>query len=186
LAAASVALAAPAHAGGPRTVRAVHHERWHGRHRGSCKKPPVSSGNPSGSTGQAASIVAGGTPVKVTVGAAGQSVRLTFTGTAGERIAAQLSWSTIPSGTLSILRPDGTTLASTPFAGAGAFLDPVQLPAGGTYALLLAPAGASAGSATVALLVVPPDATATIAPGGPPVTVGTTAPGQNVRLTFAG
>ena len=39
---------------------------------------------------------------------------------------------------------------------------------------------------TVNLYAVPPDPSPAIVPGGPPVTVSTTAPGQNARLTFEG
>jgi hypothetical protein len=42
------------------------------------------------------------------------------------------------------------------------------------------------GSVTLQLYDVPEDATGSIAPGGAPVTVTTTAPGQNAALTFSG
>src|SRR5262249_7922521 len=117
---------------------------------------------------------------------AGENARLRFTGTSGELVSLSLSGSTISSGTASILRPDGTTLASRVFGLAPAFLDRTQLPADGTYTVLVDPAGSPVGSVTLSRAIVPFDASATMAPGGGPVTVATTVPGQNARLTFAG
>jgi hypothetical protein len=134
----------------------------------------------------AGSIVPGGPPVTVTITAPGQNARLTFAGTAGESVSLSLSAVSITSGTVSILRPDGTTLALRPFAGTGAFVDTAVLPVAGTYTVLVDPAGAAVGSATATLYDVPPDVTGTIAAGGPSVRVTLPVPGQNARLTFGG
>jgi hypothetical protein len=60
------------------------------------------------------------------------------------------------------------------------------LPADGTYTVLLAPFGTNIGTGTFTLYSVPPDVTATIAANGSPVSLTTTAPGQNMVLTFSG
>jgi Fibronectin type III domain len=131
-------------------------------------------------------IAAGGPPVTVTTTAPGQNVRLTFTGTAGQSVSLQLSGVTIANGTVSFLRPDGTTLAIKSFAAGTTFVDPVVLPTGGTYTVLIDPANAAVGSLTATLYDVPLDVTGTISVGGPSVHVNTTVPGQNARLTFNG
>ncbi|MGK5029321.1 PKD domain-containing protein [Janthinobacterium sp. MDT1-19] len=62
----------------------------------------------------------------------------------------------------------------------------LTLPATGSYTIVMDPSGANTGSATFSLYAVPPDASGSITVGGAPVTLTTTAPGQNARLTFSG
>src|SRR5205085_111697 len=59
-------------------------------------------------------------------------------------------------------------------------------PSTGTYTLLVDPDQTDTGSITVTLYNVPADASTTIAPPGAAVAIGTTVPGQNAKLTFAG
>ncbi|HEX2110140.1 MAG TPA: Ig-like domain-containing protein [Gaiellaceae bacterium] len=132
-----------------------------------------------------ATIVPGGASVTVTTGTPGQNARLTFTGTAGQRVSVKIG-PVCCSTKVSLLRSTGATVASASFGSSGGFMDVQTLPVSGTYTLLVDPQGASTGSVTVALFDVPPDATGTISLGGPPVTVTTTVPGQNAKLTFAG
>src|SRR5947208_16629512 len=82
--------------------------------------------------------------------------------------------------------PRGTQLPSQ-FAYTTLYLSDVRvLPTTGVYTVTVDPGGTTAGSATLTLYNVPPDATASIVAGGSPVTVTTTTPGQNARVTFAG
>jgi hypothetical protein len=112
---------------------------------------------------------------------------VSFSGTAAQRISVQISNATFPFALVSIVKPDGSALVNSRFIGPGSsFLDTTSLPSAGTYAVAIDPNGASTGSATVQVYDVPPDAGGPITPGGAPVTVGTTVPGQNGRLTFAG
>ena len=60
-----------------------------------------------------------------------------------------------------------------------------MLPAAGTYTARVNPRGTVTGTATLALYTVPPDASATVTPGGGTVGLTMTAPGQNAQLTFA-
>ena len=83
-----------------------------------------------------------------------------------------------------ILKPDGTTLAST-FQCAGNMIGPVTLPATGTYTVFVDPWTTSTGQVTYALHNVA-DITGAIVIGGPPVTVNFITPGQRASLTFSG
>jgi large repetitive protein len=136
-------------------------------------------------------IEAGGAPVTVTADTAGQNARLTFDGTAGQRVAVELSSVTIgPSSCCStkvtILRPDGTALAPATTVGtSGGFIDTKTLSATGAHTILVDPQSNATGSITVTLHDVPPDTTGTISAGGAPVTATTTALGQNAQLTFS-
>jgi hypothetical protein len=138
-------------------------------------------------------ITPGGGPVTVTTGPVpGQNALVRFDGVAGRRVSLLLSSVTIGTSTccsarVSILKPDGSTLVfATPFGTSGGFVDTKTLPVSGTYTILVDPQEMVTGSTTVTLYDIPPDASATIAPGGPAVTVTTSVPGQNARVTFAG
>jgi hypothetical protein len=130
-------------------------------------------------------ILADGPPMTVTLGTPGQNARPTFSGTAGQRVAVEAAGVSF-SGKLTLLQPDGKSLASANLGASGGFLDATTLPATGTYTLLVDPTGAATGGATLSLVDVPPDVAGAIVPGGPAVTVTTSVPGQNARLTFSG
>ena len=88
---------------------------------------------------------------------------------------------------VSITKPDGTALvAATSMGTNGGFIDVKSLPTTGTYTILVDPQSFAIGSATLQLYDVPADASAAITAGGAPVTIATTIPGQNAKLTFAG
>jgi large repetitive protein len=138
------------------------------------------------------SIEPGGDPATATTTVPGQNARLTFTGVAGRQVSLKLTDVTVGSsatgsGKISILKPDGSTLvAPTWFGTSGGFVDAKTLPVSGLYTTLLDPQSNAVGSTTVTLYDVPPDATATIVPGGAPVSVETTGPGQDAYLSFDG
>ena len=138
----------------------------------------------------AAAIEADGPPVAVTSSTAGQNARLTFDGSAGQKVALEMSDVTIgPSSCcstkVSILKPDGTALASPTSVGtSGGSIDAKALSATGTYTILVDPQSNATGSMTLTLRTVPPDVTGSITAGGGPVTITTTALGQNAQLTF--
>ena len=144
----------------------------------------------SGTASTVYPIEAGGAPVDVT--SAGETIKLGFLGTAGQRVSVKLTNVTIGtsgccSSKISILGPGGATiLGPTYFGTSGGFVDTKTLPASGSYTILLDPQGTATGGATVTLYAVPDDTVGSIEPGGDPVTVTTTVPGQNARLTFAG
>jgi hypothetical protein len=135
-------------------------------------------------------IEADGPPVTVSAGA-GQNIELTFTGPAGQRVSMSMSGVTIGTSSccgslVSITRPDGSYLAMPSFVGTkGGFVDTRTLPQAGTYTILVDPQEDAAGSITLALHDVPPDAGGTLAFAAP-TSVETTDPGQNARLSFVG
>ena len=146
-----------------------------------------SGGTDSGSvTGTSPSPIAiGGAPVTVT-SATGEDQLLAFDGTAGTRVSALLSASTIASSTVTLSNPDGSTAASKTLSTGSAFIDSFTLQQTGSYVVRVHPLQAGGGSMAIQLFNVPPDATAAISPGGPPVTLTTTVPGQNAVASFTG
>jgi subtilisin family serine protease len=133
----------------------------------------------------------GGLPVRVTMATPGQNGRVSFDGSAGRRVALELTGVTIGTSSccstkVSILKPDGTTLASPATVGtSGGFIDTKTLPVAGTYTVLVDPQSNATGGMTLTLHDVPADAEGSIALGGAPATVTTTALGQNAKLTFS-
>jgi len=132
-------------------------------------------------------IAPGGSPATVTITTPGQNSSLTFSGIAGRRVALSVNFG-LSSGWcnhLSIQNPDGTTLlGDTLLCGSLSFIDVITLPATGVYSILLNPGGLNSGTATLRLYDVPPDPTATLVAGGPPVSVTTTTPSQNALVVF--
>jgi subtilisin family serine protease len=138
----------------------------------------------SGTVSPTYSIAPGGAPLTVTTTVPGQNARLTFNANAGQRISLALSSGTMSQQKLSLLAPDGTALVSPTTIGNSGFIDVKTLNTTGSYTILVDPTGTNTGSLTLTLYDVPPDPAATINPGGAPLTVTTTVPGQNARLTF--
>lgn len=131
-------------------------------------------------------ITIGGPSSTLTTTVPGQDGRLTFNGTVGQRLSLKTGPNTMACYTLSLVNPDGTNLYG-PTDNCGAqFLEPMTLPATGTYTIRLQHSKAITGSVTFALYEVPPDVTGTITIGGAPVTLTTTVPGQDGSLTFSG
>jgi hypothetical protein len=131
-------------------------------------------------------LTIGGTATPVAIARAGQRARMTFEGTAGQRLSVNMTGSTLPSGTATVFTPSGSALVAQGFSGSGGFIDPRTLGATGTYSLLVDPNLAFTGGMTLTLYDVPDDVTGTLAVNGPAQTVTTTAPGQNAVLTFTG
>lgn len=132
-------------------------------------------------------------PFSVAASAAGQNGTLTFSGTAGQKVALNFSSVTIGSlvaGTnVTVKTPAGTALVPTFAVGtSGGFMDRTTLPATGTYTIVLNPQGANTGSMNMQGFVVPADvaATTTAAASPTPVTLTNTVPGQNMSVTFTG
>jgi hypothetical protein len=131
-----------------------------------------------------------GPPVTVTMDTPGQNGKLSFDGSAGQRIALELTGVTIGTSSccstkVSILKPDGTTLASPTTVGtSGGFIDTKTLPVAGAYTVFVDPQSNATGAMTLALHDVPADTEGSIAVGGIPVTLTTTALGQNAKVTF--
>ena len=134
------------------------------------------------------------TPTALTIGTPGQGAAYTFTGTLNQRISIQLqpptSGSSIPSGYVRLIKPDGTELINSGiFTNSAAYIDIQTLPVAGTWTVVVDPYGAGIGSARLSVYAVPADISGTVTPGGtgqtPKAPVFNT-PGQNASYTFTG
>lgn len=131
-------------------------------------------------------ITAGGPSVSVATTIPGQNAKVTFSGTAGQKVSLSVSGVTIPQSDVSIQKPDGTDLVPpTAMDIAGQFLDTKTLPVSGAYTIFVNPRNTYAGSVTLTLYEVV-DITASVTPGGPDSVVTMTTPGQNATWTFTG
>ncbi len=137
-------------------------------------------------TDQTAAITANGTEVISTTTTPGQNSRLTFAGTAGQRLSALLSNSMSGSncGSFYFLRPDGTRLADQGYCS-DAFKEVTTLDQTGTWTLAVDPNDGGTGAARVSLSAVA-DQTGSIATNGTAQPVSITTSGQNSRFTFSG
>jgi len=133
-------------------------------------------------------ITLNGAPVHVDL-VPGQVGTYTFTGTVGQQVSAVISGSTIagcPAYSLSLVRPDGTTLG-TPVSGCAdtAFLDSLTLDRNGTWGFVVDPTGANSGTATINGYTFADDNGAAVLTGKPAY-LDFNKPGQNASWTFAG
>ena len=130
----------------------------------------------------------------VSTGTPGQNAKITFSGSAGERIFIQASsWDYTGPAYLTITNPDGSTFVSdVSFNGNGDLgyydMGETTLPQTGTYSILWDPYANSAGTTTLTFYKVPADASYSVTPSqagaAKPVSTGT--PGQNAKITFSG
>ncbi len=139
------------------------------------------------------SISANGSPVSLTTTVAGQNMRLTFSGTAGQHIGLVGQYASplnnlCCGSTLTITEPDGKTQLYTVNVNdtSETFTGVLVLPTTGNYSIYYTPTWTYVGTATFTLNTVPPDVSATIAANSSPVSLTTTVPGQNMSLTFSG
>src|ERR671924_554787 len=128
------------------------------------------------------SITAGGAPLVVTIPSAGDTAAITFSGTAGERVSLSAFSDSILYSWFSFSGP-GPSWSSGYVFTSGKFYEPVTLSATGTYTISIDPQG-NTGSVSLQLYDVPADPSGSITPGGAPVSVTTTAPGQNASYSF--
>ncbi|MBK6982058.1 MAG: hypothetical protein IPH30_11535 [Betaproteobacteria bacterium] len=86
----------------------------------------------------------------------GQSARYSFTGTASQLLRLNWAGTTISGSSwvsVSVLKPDGSSLASSSYAtGATGGMDLPSLPASGTYTVVLDPPSASLTTASLSLV----------------------------------
>src|SRR6185437_15966513 len=92
-------------------------------------------------------LVVFGPPVTLVATTAQETAPLTFSGSSGQKINIFAFNSTIPSGTLSIYRPDGTLLRTSQLSS----IFNLTLPVTGTYSLTITPDSGSSGRITLAL-----------------------------------
>ncbi len=114
----------------------------------------------------------------------GQRALYTFNASAGQWVNLGLTGVSIASSTISLLKPDGSKVASTTIGSSGGSLDPAMaLPETGAYTIVVDPVGNNTGSMTLALSS---PVSGTLALDGAPVTVSLNKPGKTARYTFNG
>ncbi len=128
--------------------------------------------------------IAPGTPMTVTLAAAGQKATLTFSASAGQKASLRLTNSTIAGAYVHLQQPGGAEIASSQLDRSGAFVEATPLQFSGTYRIILDSAGINTGSVTFSLYTFA-DATGTVT-SGVARTISLSSPSQNARLTFSG
>ncbi|HEY0378931.1 MAG TPA: IPT/TIG domain-containing protein, partial [Pyrinomonadaceae bacterium] len=126
-----------------------------------------------------------GTSKSVAISTANKIGLIVFDGVAGQHVTLSLSSVRFSSCRVAIYNPNSTTLATAGVGTNGGLLDAPVLPVDGTYTILVDPDGNYTGSLMVGMNEAG-DVLGTITPGGPALTLATTAPGQNARATFTG
>jgi hypothetical protein len=137
------------------------------------------------------SIQPDGAPVTVSTLLPDDTASVTFEATAGQRISLSISGVTYSGGgncctRARITREGGGDLVSTPSFGRSYFVDTKVIGTTGTYRITVDPEGTRTVDARLTLYDVASDASGTIATDAGPVSIGTTDPGQDARLTFSG
>lgn len=117
------------------------------------------SGNSTGSAtvnlfnvpADAAGIISIGSNQAKTTTVPGQNLSVSISGTANQEISVELMNTTIASGMLRVLKPDGSNLANTGFNTSGTMISDVVLPTTGTYQIYIDPNYDYVGSTTIQL-----------------------------------
>ena len=133
-------------------------------------------------------LTVGGATKAVTIPTAGQNAVLTFTGTAGQRVALTATSTTMNDYEDFEIRTPGGALVYASYVGVGSstWSDRLVLPTAGTYTLKINPEDEGVGTVTYKLATVPADVTGTMTVGGPAKAVNITAPGQNASADLRG
>jgi hypothetical protein len=134
-------------------------------------------------------ITINGSPVTLNLSRAGQNAKLTFDGTAGQRVSAGMSNVSVGTSSccgskVSVYNPDGSTLMGALDVGtSGNGTNTLTLPTTGSYVIVIDPNGANTGNMTVTLSE---ELMAPISIGGAAVTLDLSRSGRNARLPFDG
>ena len=127
-------------------------------------------------------IAINGPSVPVTISIPGQHALMNFSAVAGQHLSLSVT-NVVSVTTVSVIKPDGSTLVSTSVGTGGGSLDIPLIPTTGTYAVLVNTQG-NTGSVLLTLSQII-DVTGTIAVGGAAVPVNIPTSGQNAQLTFS-
>jgi hypothetical protein len=96
-------------------------------------------------------LTLGGPPLTASFAIPGQNARITFAGTAGQRINLTFSGVSVLFSFFSVLNPNGSTLVSNTFLFTSGRTVTETLPADGTYAITIDPQSSETGSMTLTL-----------------------------------
>jgi hypothetical protein len=129
-----------------------------------------------------------GPTVASTIDVAGGSARFMFAGLSGQNLGlgiSSLALTGAANASIDVYKPDGTSLTNIGCTGSvgkcGGNL--ANLPAGGTYGVVVRPSSGATGSLSITLST---DLQGTLSVGGPALPLSLDRPGRNARLTFAG
>lgn len=129
-------------------------------------------------------ITLDGASVPISLTKAGRTARYTFSGTSGQWVSLGLTAVTISNSTVTLLKPDGTTLASASIGTTGGGLEPPStLPTTGTYTIVVDPTGVNTGNITLKLMSY---LSGTLNLDGAATTSTISIVGQNALYTFSG
>ena len=130
------------------------------------------------------SVTLDGAAVPISLTRIGRTARYTFSGTAGQWVSLGLTSVTLTNVTVTLLAPNGTTLASTSVGTGGGGLEPAStLPTTGTYTIVVDPTGIYTGTITLKLMSYLSGA---LNLNGTATTSTISTVGQNARYTFTG
>jgi YD repeat-containing protein len=87
----------------------------------------------------------------LTITKVGQNARYSFTGIQGQGVGLDITNVTIASSSVSILKPDGSLLASSTIGTSGGVIPVQTLPVSGSYSVFVSPAAINTGSMTLHL-----------------------------------
>ncbi len=144
-----------------------------------------------------ATTTVGGTAGSVTISAPGQDADVTFSGTAGQQVFTQASFSPAPDGGgIAVFAPDGSLVGQATYdSGSQIAVDTITLPSTGTYKVKLSQLTqvdettfddiGYTGSASVTVTKAP-TVTGTTTVDGTAGSLSLTAPGQHGVVTFTG
>ena len=129
-------------------------------------------------------IVLDGAAVPVSLNKAGKTARYTFNGNAGQWVSLGLTNVGLTSSAVSLVSPEGTTIASTSVGTAGGALELGNpLPTNGTYTILVRPGSTYTGNITLTLSTEVSDS---LKIGAAPRQIMISRAGQSGRYTFSG
>src|SRR5207253_1426261 len=117
----------------------------------------------------------------------GESSDVTFAGVAGNRVYLKISGVSLNGGfeVVGLVSPANVELNHSGAVTSVGNIDTTVLPTTGAYKIHIDTYGGP-GPTTLTLYDVPPDFTSSMSFGGPSVTVTTTVPGQDGRVSFTG
>lgn len=137
--------------------------------------------------GPIGTIAIGGPVAVAAIAQPGESVRLVFSGTKGQKVSVEVVSSTLPDSCspVTLRGSDGGALGSTCVIDGKGLIDALVLPVTGQYAIVVDPAGRDTGVSQLRL-VTASDQAGTLTLGGSPATMTIGQAGATARLTFAG
>jgi hypothetical protein len=140
-----------------------------------------------GDTDQQGTLLVDGAEVTAVIGQPGAVARLTFSGTARQKVFVDVPSSTLPDecGVLTLEGPDSSRLANGCIIGGNGFIDATVLPSTGQYTIVVDPAARGTGNAQLRVIATT-DQQGTIDVGGSAVTAIIGQPGAVARFTFSG